>query len=344
MAKRYFQPPMVDNPQPLVANVDVESLKNAKLTTPIQAIYIPFKDRFNFVRTLLKELECFDGPIYLLPSNRFESKNIPNLNGKNTHLLYVEDESFVLFFSDLATSNHKFTKSYVNNWKLPLKRNFALRHASVMGFRKILIVDDDIRSIDKKRLKAGADCLDKYALAGCFVNDFLDTSVLGHLEKAAGEEIHPFLSGSFLFIKPPETQSFFPCLYNEDWLFMIPHVQNGTACSFGNVRQEAFDPFGNLSRPVFQEFGEIIIEGLYALIESKQYEFRFKSKTWIDVIAQRREILKSLSKRLAKKKHQITIKQMLESNSHITEADCCDFISYWERDTISWSKYIGGFK
>jgi hypothetical protein len=345
MPKRYSAPPMVDNPQllvPLLKNHHTSKLRNN--LSKLDAIYIPFKHRIEYVKTLLNELNPFEGPIYLLPTDDFNLQSFDSFLVRNTQVLALEDSSYRSFYTNLLTSKHRHTKKYNEIWDLPLKRNFVIQHALKMDYKKILLVDDDIRSISKQCLAFGANCLEDYVLAGCFVEDFLDTSVLGHLEKAAGEHIDPFLSGSFLFVRPHAVKGFFPCLYNEDWLFMIPHIMNGSICLFGSIRQVEFDPFSDMSRPLFQEFGEVMIEGLYALLAGKQYGHRHETKAWSDVIFQRREILRSLSVRLSEAKHQKTIATMLAANSEITPDDCCKFVLDWETDLESWKTYIKGFK
>jgi hypothetical protein len=336
---------MVDNPQLLVP---LHKYCNSSLVnnafSKLDAIYVPFKHRIEYVKALLNELDHFEGPIYLLPTGGFDLRTFDNNSARNTQVIATEDGKYRDFYTHLLTSKHRHTEIYCASWDLPMKRNFIIQHALKTGHEKILLVDDDIRSISDRCLAIGADCLDDYVLAGCFVEDFLDTSVLGHLEKVAGEHVNPFLSGSFLFVKPRQVNGFFPCLYNEDWLFMIPHIMNGSICSFGSIRQVEYDPFSDMSRPLFQEFGEVVIEGLFALLASKQYNYRHKTKAWSGIIIQRREILHSLSSRLSEVKHQAFIRTMLAANRKITPEDCCKYVLDWENDLESWKTYIGAFK
>ena len=87
-----------------------------------------------------------------------------------------------------------------------------------------------------------------------------------------------------------------------------------------------------------------VLTALFALLASKQYEHRHKKKVWSDVLAQRREILHSLSRRLSEANHQKTIATMLDANGKVTPEDCCKFVLDWETDLESWNIYIGGFK
>ena len=336
---------MVDNPQLLVPLVrNGLALNSLPISSTLDAIYIPFRQRIGYIKELLKELSHFAGNIYLLPSGTSNMQSIKNYLVKNVQVIHDQDPSLCDFYLRLVTSNHKHTKNYIHTWDLPKKRNFIIQHALLKHHKRILLVDDDIRTINASCLAAGAICLDNYAQAGCFVDDFLNTSVLGHLERAAGEHVAPFLSGSFLFVKPVEALGFFPCLYNEDWLFMLPHVLNGSICSFGSINQVPFDPFDDIARPLFQEFGEIIAEGLYALFAGKQYSRRHEKETWLGILEQRKRNLTSLSYRLPQLKHKKIIAAMLEANSNITAEDCSTFVRDWETDLKSWQSYIRYFK
>jgi hypothetical protein len=254
------------------------------------------------------------------------------------HILHAHADGFGSFFRNLRTSHHKHTIACSTTWDLPLKRSFALSHALANGYQKILFIDDDIRTPNASVLTAGAMWLDRYAVAGCFVDDFVDTSLVGHLEREAGEDVYSFLSGSFLFVKPSEAFGFFPGVYNEDWLFMIPHVLTGSICSFGSVRQLPFDPFKEINKARFQEFGDVVAEGLYSLILSKDYERRFNLSFWEEVIAERFEVLASLRKRLPQ--HQRIIAVAMTANKAILPKDCQEFVTSWEEDKVSWNEYV----
>jgi hypothetical protein len=189
-------------------------------------------------------------------------------------------------------------------------------------------------------LNVGTKCLDNYILSGCFVKDFPDLSVICHLEKLSGEDIIPFLSGSFLFIRPFSSYYFFPKIYNEDWLFMLPHIIDKTICSFGSIRQLSYDPFNNEYLAGFQEFGEIIAEGLYALLSSNAYDFRFKKEAWEHVINERRDTLTSLKDTFTDSRILKIIEHAIVANRNISYRDCLTFINNFEEDHQSWKSFI----
>jgi hypothetical protein len=274
-----------------------------------------------------------------MPSKDCSAVDLPHHTGLHVQALHVESTDFRTFFDNLASSRHRQTVEYCPEWDLPLKRSFALIHAIMQRYQKILLIDDDIRPEAANYLTIGANCLERFSIAGCFVDDFIDTSVVGHLECDAGEDVYAFISGSFLFLRPSIALGFFPCIYNEDWLFMIPHVLNDSICSFGTVHQRAFDPFENVTKAEFQEFGDIIAEGLYSLIESRKYESRFDLSVWRHVLAERHKVLISLRKRLVQPQHERIILAALAANQRILPEDCQKFVKDWEADKMRWTDY-----
>lgn len=62
--------------------------------------------------------------------------------------------------------------------------------------------------------------------------------------------------------------SFFPDIYNEDWLFLFPSVHLRRVCRTGSVWQLPYDPFARPSRAVGEEFGDVFAEGLMELAHS----------------------------------------------------------------------------
>jgi hypothetical protein len=328
---------MIDNPQYLVKNIYGKLNKFTALDF-LDAIFVPFRNRYDNVNALLGELKWFQGPIYLLPSNTNEI-NLVNRN-INYSVLSFKEPHFIDFFSNLLTSIQY--NSFYNHftWDLPAKRNYALVFSRKYGYKRILLLDDDIRGMCPDVVNKGIYSLSKYVMSGCFVENFPDTSIFGHLRIIAGEQEYPFLSGSFLFLKPFEVHGFFPSIYNEDWLFMLPHILEKSICSYGSIAQLPYDPFEDPKKATFQEFGEIIAECLYELVSIKKYELRYEPKIWENEILKRRQALISLRKRLSNIKYQEIIDIALKANMKITPKDCLIFIKNWENDLVMWRRFL----
>ncbi|MBU0578241.1 MAG: hypothetical protein ABIJ30_01210 [bacterium] len=311
---------------------------DSKNPCTIEAIFIPFRKHNGNVNELLRLLTFYKGTIYLMPSDEEDMNHLSWDNCLKVIPLLINDRPFLSFFNSLLTTNNKYYRHIT--WDLPLKRNYALYFSRANNYSKILLIDDDIRHIDMDVLNVGSKCLYKYVLSGCFVNDFPDLSVICHLEKLAGENIIPFLSGSFLFINTYSAYSFFPKIYNEDWLFMMPHIINKSICSFGSIKQLPYDPFENPYKAEFQEFGDIIAEGLYALLSTNRYEVRFKKEIWEHIINERRETLLCLKNKFRDLKIQNVLESAIVTNKNISHKDCINFLSDLEKDQYTWNSFV----
>lgn len=304
----------------------------------IDAIFIPFRKQHVNVNELLQILNFYKGPIYLMPSEEEDLKHVSWDNHLKVLPILLKDTNFLSFFYGLLTTNNVFYDN--TSWDLPLKRNYALYFSRKNGYSKILLIDDDIRGLNLDTLKLGSQSLNDYILSGCFVEDFPDISIVEHLVVVSGEKIVPFLSGSFLFIKPFSSYSFFPNIYNEDLLFMLPHIIDRSICCFGSIQQLPFDPFQDPSKASFQEFGDIIAEGFFALLSSGLYEHRFNKKAWDHILNERRKTLLYLKDTLKDIRIQNIIDSAMIVNKTITTEACLNFLDDMERDHQTWNSFL----
>ncbi len=236
-------------------------------------------------------MKWYQDKIYLLPSDVSDIYKIDFANNMDIEILNPFYSKVSHLFNEFKTTRYKFIEDSFSNWDLPIKRNYAINYSMLNNFQKIVLIDDDIRGISPEVLEKGCRCLDYYSVAGCFVEDYPDTSIFGHLERASNIPVQTFISGSFLFLTTKNICSFFPQIYNEDWLFMLPFILKKDICSFGNIQQLEYDPFSNPHRAAFQEFGEIIADCLYALIWNKLYHLRNSLAVWDNFIRSRRQKL-----------------------------------------------------
>ena len=172
--------------------------------------------------------------------------------------------------------------------------------------------------------------------------DFPDTSVIGHIERAVGVEVYPFMSGSCLFIDVESASGPFPAIYNEDWLFMVPHIDKDQACSLGTICQIASDPFGDPARALFQEPGELIADSLFEMLGVGAYGKRFECRLWGDYLSARWDWLNELGQRVVDKRHEGAIATARERLGQITPQACVDYMGVLERDQEAWSRVLHG--
>ncbi len=331
------------NPRMLVDKVNGSTESMDSLPSTLDAIFIPFRNHWTYMNQLLSEIRWYEGPVYLLPSSLSDTKNVKWDKCQEVNVLYPIDSSFITYFLNLRTSKHKHTKLHsLSSWDLSLKRNFALWYSKNKTYERVLLVDDDIRGLTQDKLNLGNKYLEKYIISGCFVDDFLDTSVVGHFELMYGANKYIFLGGSFLFINVVKARGFFPNIYNEDWLFMLEHVLDHSICSFGTIQQMPYNPFNDKNRALFQEFGDIVCGGLYELISADTYDLRYNYHIWKEIISERRQLLELLKQHFSQPTYQQLINAIIDVNVTITPDDCLIFVGDWETDTVAWHSFLNG--
>ena len=137
----------------------------------------------------------------------------------------------------------------------------------MLGWSRIFFMDDDVRGVSLADLRATVLMLDRYRTVGMRVTDYADNSVVCHANRETGADQDVFVSGSVLAVNCQQPFGFFPEIYNEDWLFFYDDVRTRRLGWSGrDVTQLRYDPFENVGRAEGQEFGDVLAEGMYALI------------------------------------------------------------------------------
>ena len=326
---------LVSNPQTLVSSIFI----NKECQIEIDAIYIPCISKVNLPSDIF---QWFRGKIYLIPSLKYHNLPFPTKKQLNS-ILFVPQKFISYFFSNFLTYGRPYSDYIISSigiWDLPIKRNFALYHAIKNGYKKILLIDDDINGLLKDYFENASFILRRYNLCGCFVQDYPDTSIVGHIERQVNGEIKCFLSGSYLFINLYKCFSFFPFIYNEDWVFMVPFILHNEVCSFGEVKQLKYNPFNDHKKVIFQEFGEVIAEGLFALISNNLFERRKCYTIWKEILELRKNYIKKLINKTENNLYLKFLNWALQANSYITPEICLSYIEDIDRDIIRWNSLI----
>ena len=329
------------NPRSLVVDSSISySLASDKPSPSLDAIFVPFRSRPEYVSELLKILPENETPIFLLPTSSLDLNSVEMGRRRHVEAIFMDNPDFTAILNGLRCSSNRLCMSYFVEWDLPAKRNYALWYARKHRLNRIMLLDDDIRDLQSTAFVAGANALQDFIVSGFFVDDFPDTSAIGHAEIELGESVFTFLSGSCLFARTDNDVGFFPPIYNEDWLFMVPHIARGRVCSLGRVCQKSYDPFANPAVALFQEFGEIIADSLFALVASNRYSERFNPRVWRKLLNLRHDWLMELSNRTSDDRHRSIIEVAQTKCAEITEADCVRFMSDWESDRKQWDQTL----
>jgi len=242
---------------------------------------------------------------------------------------------------------------------LSLKRNLGLLLARLHGWNKIAFVDDDItlRRIDGIARLAGQ--LDRYQVAGMRAGDFPDNSVVCHARRLAEFWQDVFITGAVLGVHCGDLPlSYFPDIYNEDWFFFAEDAAARQLPRVGEAKQAEYDPFASLDRARREEFGDLLAEGLYALIGDEDPTMPFDDQLrgatrryWERFMDARRHVIGETRAALECFRHQNTNTERISNalaslaaaetqlNSVITPELCVDFLQAWRDDLDDWQRF-----
>ena len=237
------------------------------------------------------------------------------------------------------------------NSDLSMKRNTGLLLARMLGWERIFFMDDDIRSVSADTVLSTVSLLGApghgYRTAGMSVKRYPDNSVVCHARREVGEYQDVFVSGSALAVDCRGPFDFFPDLYNEDWLFFYRDAAEERLATPGSLAEQLpYDPFADPQRAADQEFGDVIAEGLYALLHSGLGTMVADEEYWKQFLNQRNKVLDDVTRRLPNLRPQLrgdvsraigAAQQVLWA---ITANMCAQYVTAWQRDLGLWDKVL----
>ncbi len=233
------------------------------------------------------------------------------------------------------------------NGDLSVKRNLGLLLGRMLGWQRMFFMDDDIRDISADDLFTTVSMLGRYSSVGMRVSDFPDNSVVCHAHRATGAAQDIFVSGSVLAIDGQETAGFFPEIYNEDWLFFYENARaHRLGWSGRDVTQLRFDPFANPQRAARQEFGDVLAEGLYALLHQGIGAENATREYWDDFLVAREKFLINVIDRAGVVPPEVRVKMIgavdiaRKCLGDISPSMCERFVEAWQNDLRVWAKQM----
>lgn len=237
--------------------------------------------------------------------------------------------------------------SFAREGDVSAKRNAALVLAHYVGWRRIIFLDDDISVAVPGDLRRAARLLDRYAAVGLAIVGFPDGSVATHAYRQIGGTENKFLAAGALALEPASRRSFFPQIYNEEWLYLIDDTGLPPLAITGHAHQQPYDPFADPRRATSEEFGEVIAIGLYSLASAGRLLRDADDEYWRSFLRQREALLADLlrmvraSETIARR--QAVIAALLASRetlAQISPALCSAYVGAWLRDRDRWASYL----
>lgn len=225
------------------------------------------------------------------------------------------------------------------------KRNLALTLGKLCGWRRLLFLDDDIRDLDAGQVRRATAALEHRAAVGMLAIEFPDNSVVCHAHRASGGEQGVFVSGSALAVNLRRADTFFPQIYNEDWLFLAPHLDRREVAAVGEVRQLEYRPFANPGRAETQEFGDVLAEGLIGYLHSARLYPPPDIEYWETFLDERATFIATSRKGCvaAAANDAVSALDIAEDAwSRISAPTLADYVAAWVDDLAMWRQFVVG--
>jgi hypothetical protein len=234
---------------------------------------------------------------------------------------------------------------------LSMKRNLGLILARMQGWQHIFFLDDDIRDITPADMHSTVAMLGSYASAGMRITNYPDNSAACHAHRMTGGLQDVFVSGAALAVECQQNTGFFPDIYNEDWLFFYDLVSVGRlGSSWRKVTQLRYNPFADPKRAAWQEFGDILAEGLYALLDHGM-DWRYATDGyWLHFLDARRRFLEAIVGRAGTARPDIreqlllSIEMALKCSITIGPELLERYVTLWRQDLCNWQQRIAGIR
>ncbi|NUT39484.1 MAG: hypothetical protein HOV86_05800 [Thermoactinospora sp.] len=226
---------------------------------------------------------------------------------------------------------------------LSAKRNLALLLAKQLGWRNIVFLDDDIHVPRSHDLRLATGLLSRYEVVGLDNTGYPDNSVVCHAFRAIGGAQDSFVGGGAMAVRTTRVRSFFPNIYNEDWFYLLKDRGLRQVGVAGKVAQQPYDPFRTDERARAEEFGDLLAEGLYWLLDDGNDLIRADHGYWTEAINRRRRFIDhilandhgrrpGLADALLAARGRLT--------RHISAALCVAYLDAWRRDRETWRKFV----
>ena len=316
----------------------------------VDAIVVPTCREAGAMRTAMQLARQLDCTLLALCSKQSSAEAVANLpEAKGVKLIAIDaGELPPGVLPEFETSRRVARTLFERRTDISAKRNLGLLLARLIGWNKIVFLDDDITVREPTDLRAAAGLTSYYAGVGLRIVGMPDNSVVCHAYREAGGPQDMFIGGGALAVAADSTTSFFPNIYNEDWFFLLDDdVLQATALT-GSAEQEPYDPFASEDRAKREEFGDTLAEGLFWLLDHGKPIQGADHAFWERYIGIRREFIDEVAARVDVRitdpnRHFRMLTSLDASrrrNKAITPRLCVEYVDAWRKDRYTWRRHL----
>jgi glycosyltransferase involved in cell wall biosynthesis len=230
---------------------------------------------------------------------------------------------------------------------LSLKRNFGLLLARLIGWERVVFLDDDIEIPEPMDLRDAAGLTDHYAAVGLTIKGMPDNSVVCHAYREAGGKQDTFVGGGAMAVGTKSITSFFPNIYNEDWFFLLDDDGLRSTTTAGTAIQKPYDPFRE-QRARMEELGDVLAEGLFWLLDNGRSPLHASAAHWRDFLHERVRFITDVirmaesmdSDPVLRRRILLALKAARGRCQLITSELCVRYIDAWRADRLRWQCHV----
>jgi glycosyltransferase involved in cell wall biosynthesis len=297
---------------------------------------------------LAAELDC---PVVALCSHQASAREAVRLaEHHRVELVAIDtDKAPDDLLPDFTTNKLLNTNGIEYNSDTSTKRNVGLLLANLMGWRRIVFLDDDIRVPDPGDLGRAAFLLNDHAAVGLWIEQFPDNSVVCHAYRASGATGQKsFIGAGALAVGAKSMSSFFPSIYNEDWLFLLDDDRLVPTTATGSAIQSRYNPYERQDRARDEEFGDCLAEGVYWLLDRGLRVRDADPDYWLNFLGLRRTFINEVIERITltrlsphdKQQMLAALDAALERSEQIKHELYADYLHEWRKDRELWRGHV----
>jgi hypothetical protein len=259
-------------------------------TAKIDAIIVPTIRPPTYLRHAAKVAISLGCPLVTLHSGKWTNARETTLELPPAADLIAIDMPALgsVRLPSLETSRLLAGTRFARRSDLSPKRNLGLAFCHMVGWERVVFLDDDITVCDPGDLRKAAGLLSTHNAVGFFIGGFPDNSVVCHAYRRVGGAQQSFIGGGGLAVHVRRNYSFFPDIYNDDWFYLLD-VKKGLqpVAASGKVIQGRYDPYRNPDRARAEELGDVLAEGLFWLLDQGRPLTDADLNHWKDFLARR---------------------------------------------------------
>ena len=339
----------------------LESSDQSQGRAQFDAILVPTNRRVEFLSACISLAQQTAIPLIVVCSKRVKKRQVIEVaERENVEVFAVDLPEYPanpLVGASFGTSTDEdlLAASSGKTRDLSTKRNLGLVIAKMLGWRRLMFLDDDIYGVSKEDVEALAAALDNHNVSVLIPEYYPDNSVACHAFRLGGGEQDTFASAGGMGVRCDWADlPFFPNVYNEDWFFFSGEAASRRIAVVGESQQREYDPYQDPNRAVKEEFGDLLAEGLYARLDARRGISDVDEAYWTTFKESRRDFLRRVAESLDRhperdledgdgpqvRAARVSIRAAQEQLERIDSALCQKFIKLWQADLVEWRRYL----